>query len=53
MLDNAKPLKDRVERLSYHVTCQLEKDIDLTTFPTGDHHLRRPVWPVTAPSSQP
>ena len=33
VLDNAKPLKDRVERLSYHVTCQLEKDIDLTTFP--------------------
>ena len=33
VLDNAKPLKERVERLSYHVTCQLEKDIDLTTFP--------------------
>ena len=33
VLANAKPLKERVERLSYSVTCQLEKDIDLTKFP--------------------
>lgn len=33
VLENAKPLKERVRTLSYSVTCQLEKDIDLTTFP--------------------
>ena len=33
VLANAKPLKERVKTLSYSVTCQLEKDIDLTTFP--------------------
>ncbi len=30
---NAKPLKKRIETLNYSVTCQLEKDIDLTKFP--------------------
>ena len=33
VLANAKPLKERVKTLRYSVTCQLEKDIDLTTFP--------------------
>ena len=33
VLENAKPLKERVGTLSYSVTCQLEKDIDLTAFP--------------------
>lgn len=33
VLENAKPLKERVRTLNYSVTCQLEKDIDLTTFP--------------------
>ena len=33
VLANAKPLKERVKTLKYSVTCQLEKDIDLTTFP--------------------
>ena len=33
VLANAKPLKERVRALRYSVTCQLEKDIDLTTFP--------------------
>jgi hypothetical protein len=33
VLDNAKPLKTRVRALRYSVTCQMEKDIDLTTFP--------------------
>ncbi len=33
VLANAKPLKKRVETLNYSVTCQLEKDIDLTKFP--------------------
>ena len=30
---HARPLKERVSTLDYRVTCQLEKDIDLTTFP--------------------
>lgn len=30
---NAKPLKERIQTLRYTVTCQLEKDIDLQTFP--------------------
>ena len=33
VLDNSKPLKTRVRALRYSVTCQMEKDIDLTTFP--------------------
>ena len=33
VLANAKPLKERVRALRYSVTCQLEKDIDLTKFP--------------------
>lgn len=33
VLANAKPLKERIETLRYSVTCQLEKDIDLTQFP--------------------
>ncbi len=33
VLANAKPLKERVETLDYSVTCQLEKDFDLTKFP--------------------
>ena len=33
VLANAKPLKEWVKTLRYSVTCQLEKDIDLTTFP--------------------
>ena len=33
VLANAKPLKKRIETLNYSVTCQLEKDIDLTKFP--------------------
>jgi len=33
VLANAKPLKERVRTLDYSVTCQLEKDIDLTQFP--------------------
>ena len=33
VLANAKPLKERVQTLRYSVTCQLEKDMDLTTFP--------------------
>lgn len=33
VLSHAKPLKKRVETLDYAVTCQLEKDIDLTKFP--------------------
>lgn len=33
VLANAKPLKERIETLDYSVTCQLEKDIDLTKFP--------------------
>ena len=33
VLANAKPLKERIEMLRYAVTCQLEKDIDLTKFP--------------------
>ena len=36
VLENAKPLKERIETLDYSVTCHLEKDIDLTKFP----HLR-------------
>ncbi len=33
VLANAKPLKERISTLRYSVTCQLEKDIDLTKFP--------------------
>ena len=33
VLANAKPLKERIAKLNYHVICQLEKDIDLTKFP--------------------
>ncbi len=33
VLANAKPLKERIATLRYSVTCQLEKDIDLTKFP--------------------
>jgi len=33
VLANAKPLKERIETLRYSVSCQLEKDIDLTKFP--------------------
>lgn len=33
VLANAKPLKERIATLDYRVTCQLEKDIDLTKFP--------------------
>ena len=33
VLANAKPLKAKVGRLSYSVTCQLEKDMDLAKFP--------------------
>jgi len=33
VLANAKPLKERISTLDYTVTCQLEKDIDLTKFP--------------------
>ena len=33
VLANAKPLNERIETLRYSVTCQLEKDIDLTQFP--------------------
>ena len=33
VLTHAKPLKDYVQTLRYSVTCQLEKDIDLTKFP--------------------
>jgi hypothetical protein len=33
VLANAKPLKKRVKTLKYSVTCQLEKDMDLTKFP--------------------
>ena len=33
VLANAKPLKERIQMLSYSVTCQLEKDIDLQKFP--------------------
>lgn len=33
VLANAKPLKKHIETLRYSVTCQLEKDIDLTKFP--------------------
>lgn len=33
VLEHAKPLKDYVQTLRYSVTCQLEKDIDLTKFP--------------------
>lgn len=33
VLANSKPLKTRVRALRYSVTCQLEKDIDLTKFP--------------------
>ena len=33
VLANAKPLKERIPTLRYSVTCQLEKDIDLKSFP--------------------
>lgn len=33
VLANAKSLRERVETLRYTVTCQVEKDIDLTRFP--------------------
>lgn len=33
VLANAKPLKARIKTLRYNVTCQLEKDMDLTKFP--------------------
>ena len=33
VLEHAKPLKARIKTLRYNVTCQLEKDIDLTKFP--------------------
>ena len=33
VLANAKSLRERAEMLRYTVTCQLEKDIDLTQFP--------------------
>ena len=33
MLAHAKPLKDRTQSLKYTVTCQVEKDMDLTKFP--------------------
>ena len=33
VLANAKPLKERIATLDYSVTCHLEKDIDLATFP--------------------
>lgn len=33
VLEHAKPLKTYVQTLRYSVTCQLEKDIDLTKFP--------------------
>ena len=33
VLEHAKPLKDRTKSLKYTVTCQVEKDMDLTKFP--------------------
>lgn len=33
VLDNAKPLKKRIDALDYTVRCQLEKDIDLKKIP--------------------
>jgi hypothetical protein len=33
VLAHAKPLKSYIQTLHYSVTCQLEKDIDLTKFP--------------------
>lgn len=33
VLDNAKPLKKRIDALDYNVRCQLEKDIDLKKIP--------------------
>ena len=33
VLDNAKPLKKRIDALDYSVRCQLEKDIDLKKIP--------------------
>ena len=33
VLAHAKPLKDRTQSLKYTVTCQVEKDMDLTKFP--------------------
>ena len=33
VLANAKPLKERIQTLRSSVTCQLEKDIDLKSFP--------------------
>ena len=33
VLDHARPLKERIATLDYAVTCQLEKEIDLTKFP--------------------
>ena len=33
VLANARPLKERIQTLRYTITCQLEKDIDLTKFP--------------------
>lgn len=33
VLEHAKPLKSKVSRLHYSVTCQLEKDMDLKKFP--------------------
>ena len=33
VLAHARPLKERIKTLDYSVTCQLEKDIDLTKFP--------------------
>lgn len=33
VFDHAKPLKARLQTLKYNVTCQLEKDMDLTKFP--------------------
>ena len=33
VFDHAKPLKEHIQTLRYTVTCQLEKDIDLTKFP--------------------
>lgn len=33
VMENAKPLKKRLQTLRYIVTCQLEKDLDLTKMP--------------------
>jgi hypothetical protein len=33
VLENAKPLKKRLQTLRYSVTCKLDKDLDLTQIP--------------------